>query len=239
MKKIKHIGMWKFLRSGVVLFIAFYINAQNPVISVQEDTVRMETTVDEREVVMYNQIINQTGKMLTLNWKVLKQDLPEEWDITVCFGNTCSSDPQTGGTLILESGDRMDVSVFISKPHNAPIDSASIELIVYDPGDSSATVRTMVFKAVPVEITHISVGEMGAISDDFRIVSHAGMLSFINYSSMLYDITVYDILGNAVWNGTVEKQSRLNIVHSFPPGIYWIQLKNEAGEVRTLTMRLD
>ncbi len=227
------------MRSGVILFIAFYINAQNPMISVQEDTIRMETTIDEPEVVMDNQIINQTGKMLTLNWKVINQDLPDGWDVTVCVGNTCSSETQAGGTLVLESGERADVSVFVTKPQGTPIDSASIELVVYDPGDSSATVRTMVFKAVPVEVTHVSVGELGVISDDFRIVSHAGMLSFINYSSMLYDITIYDILGNVVWNGSVEKQSRLNIVHSFAPGIYWVQLKNEAGKVRTLTMRLN
>ncbi len=231
--------MWKILRGGVALFIAFYINAQNPIISVQEDTVRMETTVDDPEVVMDNQIVNQTGKILTLNWKVLKQDLPDGWNVTVCVGNTCSSDPQANGTLVLESGDRADVSVFVSKPQNTLLDSASVELVVYDPGDSSATVRTIVFKAVPVEVTHVSIGEMGVISDDFRVVSHSGMLSFINYSSMLYDVTVYDILGNSVWSGTVNKQSRLNIVHSLAPGIYWIQLKSEAGEVRTLTMRLN
>ncbi len=239
LKQLKHIGMWKFFKSGIALFIAFYINAQNPTISVQQDTVRMETTTDEPEIVLDNQIVNQTGKLLTLNWKVVKQDVPEGCEVTVCVGNNCSQSSNAEGTLVLGSGEKADVSVFISKPDGLQTDSANIELIVYDPGDSSATVRTMVFKAVPVSVTHVSAGEMGMISNDFRVITHAGLLSFVNYSRMLYEVSVYDILGNRLWSGTVEKQSRLNLVHNFAPGIYWVQIKSETGDIRTLTVRLN
>ncbi len=206
-------------------------------LQVQAQTIHVPEKVYQRfennqlEYVVTAPLSNLTNQTLRLKWKVLRTRLPYGWDYTV-------EHQQGSGMLTLAAHEQQDFRLILY-PLPEDTGTAEVEVLVYDPQDSAGTARIIRMQGQVLPTMPTSASEVGQLTDEVRLVVHPGLISFINTGATAYTVTIYDLLGNQVWKDRLDGKARLNLLHQFTPGIYWVRLQSEAGQIRTFSIRLQ
>jgi hypothetical protein len=173
----------------------------------------------------YIYIENNTSSSLNLTYKLVEEDLNEQWSVTLCTNAQCFNYLSESGNLgSVEPGEKAYLSINLSA--NQAIGDGIVRYAIAST-DNKAVTDTVTFKYTVTESGNEVAGPWASIQ-----FQEQSLTIFLGKTALQSMVSVYDI------NGKILLESNLQTISSFsfrnyPSGIYIVRVRDEKDRVIT------
>lgn len=212
----------KALISGLFFCLLHPLKAQFSV-----DTVYVQHEVPKTEGVFYStiELINKTDTALTVEWQVVKQDLPFAWTSTYTVGFDWYEDTVLSGTYSLLPSDSVRSFVVVQFYPNNVADTGNYEMKFWLSTDTAVS-YTLHFRGIAYTAPN-SVEEVKRLNGVYPnpLVSGQTLKGLQGYCE------IYSSSGALFWKGDAAEIPQLS-----KPGIYLIKRQSDENSNQTLRL---
>ncbi len=208
-----------------------YAQGQGPLapFAFASETVLVELTTYQNVVFVENYVRNQASQRGILRWRVVGQSLPPGWDTYVCDCADCFGSGVLTDTTYIALGDScpLKVAFMLPDPGNVSPAIAQVQMVIFDPADSSGTMQQAVYQVRYQGVTSVRTAEVATSPAMYEVRVQSDHLVVWNQSNEPVRVALFDILGNEILAVWVAPRTQTVVPHQVAPGrLVWIVLQS-------------
>lgn len=213
----------KNIKLGLVVVFttaSSFVFGQNYTIT-PNDTIRINGGMEDLATLSIQQV-NTTSRPINLKWEKLSENVPSNWEASVCDNKMCYTSLEDSGSMNPVLPSEYGLLLLHITPH-VNSGTSVIRYIVWDI-ENAMRKDTLTYILVVNVTSEISLENNNGI----RIFPNPAQ-NLVNIHSNLqggFQFSINDLLGNELYSGLSNKTSVLVSTENFSNGLYSILIRN-------------